>query len=66
MQGPIDYRGHLRYLYRKLQSTYLTGQAISKLQIPMTKKFQPLIRGLAAILSVLNFEFRSLEFIWSL
>ncbi len=42
---------------------YLTGQAISKLQIPMTKTFQSLIGCLAVILSVLNFEFRSLRFV---
>ena len=41
---------------------YLTGQAISKLQIPMTKTFQSLIGLFAVILSVLNFEFRSLIF----
>jgi len=45
---------------------YLTGQAISKLQIPMTKTFQSLIGYLPVILSVLNFEFRSLIFDWDL
>ncbi len=55
---------------------YLTGQAISKLQIPMTKTLQSLIgypfdrltamssvEWLAVILSVWNFEFRSLIFV---
>ncbi len=44
-------------------TVYLTGQAISKLQIPMTKTFQALIGCLSVILAVLNFEFRSLIFI---
>jgi len=47
----------------KFQSAYLTGQAISKLQIPMTKTFQSLIGYIAIILSVLDFEFRSLIFV---
>jgi len=32
----------------------------------MINTFQPLIRDLAVILSVFNFEFRSLEFVWDL
>jgi len=47
----------------KSQITILKLQTISKLQIPMTKTFQSLIGCLAVILSVLNFEFRSLIFV---
>ena len=47
----------------KSQITILKLQTISKLQIPMTKTFQSLIGYLDIILSVLNFEFRSLRFV---
>jgi len=50
----------------KSQITILKLQTISKLQILMTKTFQSLIGCLAVILSVLNFEFRSLIFVWYL
>jgi len=57
-QKVID--GYLKNI--SLAITILKLQIISKLQIPMTKTFQSLIGCLAVILSVLNFEFRSLIF----
>jgi hypothetical protein len=50
----------------KSQTTIPKFQIISKFQHPMAKTFQLLIRCLADILSVLNFEFRSFVFVWGL
>ena len=49
--------------YRKFQSAYLTGQAISKFESPMAQTFWRLMCCLMAVLHVLNFEFRSLLFV---